>query len=297
MRRSEISTWQLLQVEDDNEFLPKACRLLENFATTKHGLQEKMLKLGRHGKSAYTYVYLSAAHDWICWNPSSIVAKALASGTRHLEVSHIVRVEVGQNTTNFNRKTKVSSNEQISKSFSVVTHDRSLDLIAKTEDIAKLWVRTLKLLVNKQLLQDGRTATFSTGNHYRRYLMEQWNRADEDRSENLTLEEVTQLLRKMNVMAKRKWIREQAMKADNSHFSLDATQFLTFMNNLMGNRADVKNIMREIHRESGGNSYKEELLNAKQLCQFMNTYQKSSTDEQWTEIGAGQGVGADKENH
>ena len=88
--------------------------------------------------------------------------------------------------------------------------------------------------------------------------MEQWNRADEDRSENLTLEEVaqvwrplqlplppltlsrSQLLRKMNVMAKRKWIREQTMKADNSHFSLDATQFLTFMNNLMGNRADVK---------------------------------------------------------
>eukprot|EP00960_Hanusia_phi_P046573 757916-Hanusia_phi.AAC.3 len=124
----------------------------------------------------------------------------------------------------------------------------------------------------------------------------------------------------MNVMAKKKWIREQGMKADNSHFSLDASQFLTFMNNLMGNRADVKvncclafvgsrmlaflpcsflsqrappsmlasvsriranlpffvrillpiiicpsfwmadallqNIMREIHRESGGNSYK-----------------------------------------
>eukprot|EP00960_Hanusia_phi_P046574 757916-Hanusia_phi.AAC.4 len=70
--RTEPQAPQLLDVEDDNEFLPKACRLLENFATTKHGLQEKMLKLGRHGKSAYTYVYLSAAHDWICWNPSRL---------------------------------------------------------------------------------------------------------------------------------------------------------------------------------------------------------------------------------
>jgi hypothetical protein len=100
------------------------------------------------------------------------------------------------NTTNFARKRATATSDEIERSFSVITHDRSLDLIAPSVEYAKVWVRVLTLLVQKLFADEDETTDHSL---FTKYLEEQWNRADTDRSGSLTLKELMHLMKTMNI--------------------------------------------------------------------------------------------------
>ena len=191
---------QLNSIEDDKEFLLRALPACEDADMTggprRRDPATAIVMLKKYGRPVTTRIYLSPAHDWVCWDRNDIVSKVLQkSSMNFIEISHIVRVETGMNTTNFARRRTTATEEEVERSFSVVTHDRSLDLIASTVEYAKLWVRILTLQVQKTFLDMEEAAENSL---FTRYLEEQWNRADTDRSGSLTLKELLQLMQKMN---------------------------------------------------------------------------------------------------
>ena len=65
-----------------------------------------------------------------------------------------------------------------------------------TATYAKVWVRVLTLLVQKLFADEDETTDHSL---FTKYLEEQWNRADTDRSGSLTLKELMHLMKTMNI--------------------------------------------------------------------------------------------------
>ena len=180
---SEEALHGLLNIHNNDEFLAKALPLLEG-NIRKGGVRTQAGKVSRSGGRHLTVVsvYLSPAHDWLCWVPSNSLTNAITylfRGEHRLEIAHIVRVCAGQNTTNFTRrKSRIKDKQvqsEVNRSLSAVTHDRSLDLVMKDPWLRDLWVRTLTLLCAKK------NDETMEGNSFHRYLRMQWNRADEDR--------------------------------------------------------------------------------------------------------------------
>ena len=228
-----------LAIEEDSEFLQRALPKLEDpklsVDSNTGQYSEKMTMIKKYGREMSTCLYLSPAHDWLCWDRNDLMSKIVhKDGMKWITISHIVRVEVGMNTTNFARRRTTASDEEIERSFSVVTHDQALNLIAESADYAKVWVRVLTLLVQKHFVEDDEAEADSS--LFDRYLEEQWNRAvgvvflalvsvsmhfeqaqidmcththkwhphvpvlqDTDRSHTLTLKELMLLLKMMNI--------------------------------------------------------------------------------------------------
>jgi len=307
---TDLEMSSLLSIENNEEFLKRALPFLED--NTAAGVKRcKAAKVSRSGGKTLTNIslYLSPAHDWLCWVPSSSLSNAftiLFRGEHRLEVAHIVRVWEGQNTTNFTRrKSKIrlkQAENEIHRSFSAVTHDRSLDLIMKTQEHRDVWVRVLSLLSkrNKETQEEG-----FQGNSFQRYLRMQWNRADIDRSGALSLAEVRALLKKMNIMVTKQWVRSKIREFDiNDDGDLDAQEFYKFMDQLAQQRHELKRIIKWIHRDSAprvarGLRYRQHHredhntgseqkgsefeLTVGQLMHFLNKVQRGRHDPLWTE--------------
>jgi hypothetical protein len=60
--------------------------------------------LKKYGRPGNTRLYLSPAHDWLCWDRNDVLSLVMQKGLKFISISHIVRVEVGMNTTNFARR-------------------------------------------------------------------------------------------------------------------------------------------------------------------------------------------------
>jgi hypothetical protein len=86
---SGASGWQELSaLQDDAEFLQNALPLLEDAEMS-----------GGYSRTTSTRLYLSPAHDWLCWDRNDLMSKVLQKGGMgFITISHIVRVEVSMNT-------------------------------------------------------------------------------------------------------------------------------------------------------------------------------------------------------
>jgi len=300
-------------IEDDKEFLVRAFPVCEDSDMTggrKRDPATAIVMLKKYGRPVTTRLYLSPAHDWVCWDRNDVMSKVLQkSSMAFIEISHIVRVETGMNTTNFARRRATATEEEIERSFSVVTHDRSLDLIASTVEYAKLWVRLLTLQVQQTFLDVEESAQESL---FTRYLEEQWNRADTDRSGSLTLKELLQLMQKMNIASTRKEIKEKMDYYTGGSGEIVFEQFVKFMDTLMRERKEVKYLIKELHKEmvkrdkkmnklelvrspgllerpgSPGASelprhHEKERLTPEMLCHFFNEVQECADGKVWDE--------------
>ena len=268
----------LVTQAEDESFLAQARTLLEdrgkkNTDKRQHPWQW-LTKHNRHGRAKRTRVYLSHAHDWICWDHTSSECMRKPST---ILVSHIVLVDVGHKTTNF---LKLGKANQENCSFSVITHQRSLDLVAETEMISRLWVRTLRLMRKGPGRAEQQPAKSFTG-----YTEEQWYRADTDRSGTLELNEVIHLMRKMNITCSNKEITKLVRKYDvDQNQSLDRMEFNEMMKELFSNRPEIQELIRTLKRLSGGNQ-NEEFLTPEDLVYFENHIQRESrppyVDQEW----------------
>lgn len=134
----------------------------------------------------------------------------------------------GQNTFQFQRYSNIygDANE---KSFSIVylnenNQERTLNLIAPSPDIFKLWFGGLKALVKK--LQEQRL-NYSLDALYLKSL---WDRADGDHNGSLSTREVINLVASINVNLPNNKVKELYKKFDvDQNGILDFEEFVAFM--------------------------------------------------------------------
>ena len=100
---SGASGWQELSaLQDDAEFLQNALPLLEDAEMSggsKNDPDTRMIQMKKYSRTTSTRLYLSPAHDWLCWDRNDLMSKVLQKGGMgFITISHIVRVEVSMNT-------------------------------------------------------------------------------------------------------------------------------------------------------------------------------------------------------
>jgi hypothetical protein len=134
----------------------------------------------------------------------------------------------GQNTFQFQRWSTLFADAQ-DKSFTIVyrtddNEERTLDLIAPSPEIFKLWYGGLNVLLRN--IQEKRKK-FSLDALYLKSL---WERADADHSGTLTSREVIQLISSININLAADTIREMYNKFDvDKNGLLDFEEFVEFM--------------------------------------------------------------------
>jgi phosphatidylinositol phospholipase C delta len=145
-----------------------------------------------------------------------------------VDLEKVLRIMQGQNTYQFQRYTAIYGDAS-EKSFSVVFLDGdgtecTLNLIAPSPDIFKLWYDGLKALVSK--LQEQRQ-NYSLDSLFLKSL---WDRADADHSGTLNAKEIIGLVASINVNLPNDQVKTLFKKYDvDQSGSLDFVEFIEFM--------------------------------------------------------------------
>ncbi|KAG8068991.1 hypothetical protein GUJ93_ZPchr0005g14373 [Zizania palustris] len=109
-----------------------------------------LLKYGRRGKPKFCPFRLS--------NDESILIWFSGKEEKQLRLSHVSRIIPGQRTAIFQRYPRP---EKECQSFSLISHDRSLDIICKDKDEAEVWFAGLKTLISRSHQRKWRTESRS----------------------------------------------------------------------------------------------------------------------------------------
>ncbi|CAO1940962.1 unnamed protein product [Urochloa humidicola] len=109
-----------------------------------------LLKYGRRGKPKFCPFRLS--------NDESVLIWFSGKEEKHLRLSHVSRIIPGQRTAIFQRYPRP---EKECQSFSLISHDRSLDIICKDKDEAEVWFAGLKTLISRSHQRKWRTESRS----------------------------------------------------------------------------------------------------------------------------------------
>lgn len=142
------------------------------------------------------------------------------------KVSQIMQ---GQTTFQFQKWSAIFGDAQ-DKSFTIVyrnedNEEKTLDLIAPSPEIFKLWYSGLNLLLKN--IQEKRNKSSLDA----LYLKSLWERADADHSGTLSSKEVIQLISSININLSQETVRAMYNKFDiDKNGLLDFDEFVEFMN-------------------------------------------------------------------
>lgn len=144
-----------------------------------------------------------------------------------VDLEKVNRILVGQNTFQFQRWTSVYG-EAGPKSFSLIYFDgseeRTLDLIAPSPDIFRLWHGALDFLVKKIQNQRQRLSPDEL------FLKAAWDKADKDHSGTLDRNEIIKIVAHLNINLPPNKVGELFKKYDSDgNGVLDFTEFVDFM--------------------------------------------------------------------
>lgn len=127
----------------------------QHLGKIQHALQimragEPMLKYGRRGKPHMRYFRINSDGTKIFWVQKS--NEPLKGGIILAEVS---RVQHGRDTPVFARFRSKSTHDQVNRSLSLITNDRTLDVETSTIEQCQLWQLGLKYCVHQAHKQEG----------------------------------------------------------------------------------------------------------------------------------------------
>ena len=148
-----------------------------------------------------------------------------------VDLEKVLRIMQGQNTFQFQRYS-MTYGDASEKSFSIVYLDEdgrenTLNLIAPSPDIFKLWHDGLKALVTKLKEQRENYSLDAL------FLKSLWDRADADHSGTLSSKEIIGLVASINVNLPNETIKTLFKKYDvDQSGTLDFTEFVEFMSYL-----------------------------------------------------------------
>eukprot|EP01032_Pedospumella_encystans_P021097 gene21097-23939_t len=205
-----------------------------------------MLKFGQGGTPHERLFKLSGDLRYLSWSAGWFSAKL--GGKCQVDLEKVIRVMQGQNTFQFQRYSQIygDANE---KSFSIVYQDsdgkeKTLDLIAPSQDIFKLWHDGLKALVQKLKEQRDNYSLDAL------FLKSLWDRADTDHSGTLNAKEIVRLVQSINVHLPTPTVKVLFKKYDvDNSGTLDFAEFVEFMT-FLRKRPDLESVWGSIATDS-----------------------------------------------
>nr|XP_030136238.3 1-phosphatidylinositol 4,5-bisphosphate phosphodiesterase eta-1 isoform X1 [Taeniopygia guttata] len=257
-----MSSWSL-----EKKSCPQYCRhfLADNGAfhvercmsVMQSGTQ--MVKLKSGTKGLVRLFYLDEHRSCIRWRPSRKSEKA------KIVIDSIYKVSEGRQSELFHRHAEGSFEPGCCFTIYHGSHLESLDLITANPEEARTWVTGLKYLLAGISDEDSLAKRQRTHDHWVKQTFEE---ADKNGDGLLTIEEIHQLMHKLNVSLPRRKVRQMFQEADTdeNQGTLNFEEFSVFYK-MMSLRRDLYLLLLSY-------SDKKDHLTAEELAQFLRVEQK-----------------------
>uniref|UniRef100_A0A8D2MXJ5 Phosphoinositide phospholipase C n=1 Tax=Zonotrichia albicollis TaxID=44394 RepID=A0A8D2MXJ5_ZONAL len=219
----------------------------------------QMVKLKSGTKGLVRLFYLDEHRTCIRWRPSRKSEKA------KIVIDSIYKVSEGRQSEIFHRHAEGSFDPSCCFTIYHGNHLESLDLITSNPEEARTWVTGLKYLLAGISDEDSLAKRQRTHDHWVKQTFEE---ADKNGDGLLNIEEIHQLMHKLNVSLPRRKVRQMFQEADTdeNQGTLNFEEFSVFYK-MMSLRRDLYLLLLSY-------SDKKDHLTAEELAQFLRVEQK-----------------------
>ncbi|NXR55184.1 PLCH2 phosphodiesterase, partial [Hippolais icterina] len=235
----------------------------------------QMIKLRGGSKGLVRFYYLDDHRSCIRWRPSRKNEKAKIS------IDSIQEVCEGKQSEIFQRYADGSFDPNCCFSIYYGDHMESLDLVSSSAEEARTWITGLKYLMAGISDEDSLSKRQRTRDQYPSlWLKQTFDEADKNGDGSLSINEVLQLMHKLNVNLPRQKVKQMFKEADtdDNQGTLDFEEFCAFYK-MMSTRRDLYLLMLTY-------SNHKDYLDTDDLKRFLETEQKMTnvTKEHCLEI-------------
>uniref|UniRef100_A0A8C5S579 Phosphoinositide phospholipase C n=1 Tax=Laticauda laticaudata TaxID=8630 RepID=A0A8C5S579_LATLA len=231
----------------------------------------QMIKLRGSSKGLVRFYYLDEHKSCIRWRPSRKNEKAKIS------IDSIQEVCEGKQSEIFQRYSDGSFDPNCCFTIYYGDHMESLDLVSSNGEEARMWITGLKYLMAGISDEDSLSKRQRTRDQW---LKQTFDEADKNGDGSLSINEVLQLMHKLNVNLPRQKVKQMFKEADtdDNQGTLDFEEFCAFYK-MMSTRRDLYLLMLTY-------SNHKDFLDPEDLKRFLDTEQKMSnvTKEHCLEI-------------
>uniref|UniRef100_A0A8C3VBX8 Phosphoinositide phospholipase C n=1 Tax=Catharus ustulatus TaxID=91951 RepID=A0A8C3VBX8_CATUS len=219
----------------------------------------QMVKLKSGSKGLVRLFYLDEHRTCIRWRPSRKSEKA------KIVIDSIYKVSEGRQSEIFQRHAEGSFEPSCCFTIYHGSHLESLDLITSNPEEARTWVTGLKYLLAGISDEDSLAKRQRTHEHW---VKQTFQEADKNGDGLLNIEEIQQLLHKLNVSLPRRKVRQMFQEADTdeNQGTLNFEEFSVFYK-MMSLRRDLYLLLLSY-------SDKKDHLTVEELAQFLRVEQK-----------------------
>ncbi|XP_007887097.2 1-phosphatidylinositol 4,5-bisphosphate phosphodiesterase eta-1 [Callorhinchus milii] len=219
----------------------------------------QMVKLKSGSKGLVRLFYLDEHRTCIRWRPSRKNEKA------KITIDSISKVLEGRQSENFNRHTEGSFEPSCCFSIYHGNHMEALDLVTSNPEDARTWITGLKYLMAGIKDEDSLAKRQRTHDQWMKQTFEE---ADKNGDGLLSIEEIYQLMHKLNVNLPRRKIRQMFQEADtdDKQGTLNFEEFCVFYK-MMSLRRDLFLLLKSY-------SDKKDHLTLEEVAVFLNKEQK-----------------------
>ncbi|NXG49856.1 PLCH1 phosphodiesterase, partial [Psilopogon haemacephalus] len=221
----------------------------------------QMVKLKSGTKGLVRLFYLDEHRTCIRWRPSRKSEKA------KIVIDSIYKVTEGRQSEIFHRHAEGSFDPSCCFTIYHGNHMESLDLITSNPEEARTWITGLKYLMAGISDEDSLAKRQRTHDHWVKQTFEE---ADKNGDGLLNIEEIHQLMHKLNVNLPRRKVRQMFQEADTdeNQGTLNFEEFSVFYK-MMSLRRDLYLLLLSY-------SDKKDYLTVEELAQFLRVEQKMS---------------------
>ncbi|KAM3824345.1 LOW QUALITY PROTEIN: 1-phosphatidylinositol 4,5-bisphosphate phosphodiesterase eta-2 [Vipera latastei] len=221
----------------------------------------QMIKLRGSSKGLVRFYYLDEHKSCIRWRPSRKNEKAKIS------IDSIQEVCEGKQSEIFQRYADGSFNPNCCFTIYYGDHMESLDLVSSNGEEARMWITGLKYLIAGISDEDSLSKRQRTRDQW---LKQTFDEADKNGDGSLSINEVLQLMHKLNVNLPRQKVKQMFKEADtdDNQGTLDFEEFCAFYK-MMSTRRDLYLLMLSY-------SNHKDFLDAQDLKRFLDSEQKMS---------------------
>ncbi|XP_041127390.1 1-phosphatidylinositol 4,5-bisphosphate phosphodiesterase eta-1-like isoform X1 [Polyodon spathula] len=221
----------------------------------------QMVKLKNGSKGLVRLFYLDEHRTCIRWRPSRKNEKA------KITIDSLYKVTEGRHSGNFHRHAEGNFDPSCCFTIYHGNHMESLDVVTSNPEEARTWITGLKYLMAGISDEDSLSKRQRTHNQWMKQTFEE---ADKNGDGLLNIEEIYQLLHKMNVNLPRRKVRQMFQEADTDEHqgTLTFEEFCVFYK-MMSLRRDIFLLLMCF-------SDKKDHLTVEELAHFLKTEQKMS---------------------
>uniref|UniRef100_M3ZIE9 Phosphoinositide phospholipase C n=1 Tax=Xiphophorus maculatus TaxID=8083 RepID=M3ZIE9_XIPMA len=253
---SSSLTWFSDRRVSNHVFIPSMFSLAVEKCMSSMQIGTQMVKLRGGSKGLVRFFYLDEHKSCIRWRPSRKNEKAKIS------IDSIREVCEGKQSEIFQRYADGSFDPNCCFSLYYGEHMESLDLVSGTGEEARTWITGLKYLMAGISDEDSLAKSFVT------WLKQTFTEADKNGDGSLSINEVLQLLHKLNVNLPRQKVKQMFKEADtdDKQGTLGFEEFCSFYK-MMSTRRDLYLLMLTY-------SNHKDHLDTDDITRFLETEQK-----------------------